>query len=428
MTERLKELREERGKIVDEMRAITDKAQTEKRDLSAEELAKHGELFGETEKRAAQIKALEQQREAERRDAGRKLDQEDKTAQAGERRASILSNPEYRDQFAKFVAFDNDEYRSASRRYLRFGVQGLTPDEQRALSLGVGSQGGFAVAPELFISDFIQFVNDNVFLRQKSTRFMVPSAQSLGVASLETDPADADWTAELAIGNEDSSMAFGKRKLQPYPLAKFIKISRDLLKLALPVGGMSIDTMVMQRLAYKFAITEEKAFLTGSGANQPLGLFTASADGIPTGRDISTGNTATSITFDGLISAIYGVKDQYRGRGEWLFHRDAIRQIATLKDSTNQYLWQPSRQVGAPDTILGRPYNSSEYVPNTFTTGLYVGMFADFSFYWIADAFDMEMQRLEELFAASNQVGIIGRQATDGQPVLAEAFARVKLG
>jgi len=37
------------------------------------------------------------------------------------------------------------------------------------------------------------------------------------------------------------------------------------------------------------------------------------------------------------------------------------------------------------------------------------------------------MQRLVELYAATNQVGFVGRLESDGMPVLAEAFVRVKL-
>ena len=77
--------------------------------------------------------------------------------------------------------------------------------------------------------------------------------------------------------------------------------------------------------------------------------------------------------------------------------------------------------------LLGRPMVMSEYAPNTFTTGLYVGMFADFSHYWIADSLALQIRRLNELFALTNQIGIIGRLESDGMPVLAEAFARVKL-
>ena len=69
----------------------------------------------------------------------------------------------------------------------------------------------------------------------------------------------------------------------------------------------------------------------------------------------------------------------------------------------------------------------SEYAPNTFTTGLYVGIIGDFSRYWIVDSLQLQFQRLVELYAATNQVGCIGRAETDAVPVLAEAFARVKL-
>ena len=76
---------------------------------------------------------------------------------------------------------------------------------------------------------------------------------------------------------------------------------------------------------------------------------------------------------------------------------------------------------------MGFPFLMSEYAPSTFTTGLYVGILGDFSLYWIVDALSMEVQRLEELYAATNQIGFIGRLETDGAPVLEEAFTRVKL-
>lgn len=183
-----------------------------------------------------------------------------------------------------------------------------------------------------------------------------------------------------------------------------------------------------QRLAYKFAIPQEKAFMTGDGANKPLGLFTASNNGISTGRDVATGNTSTSITFAGLNAAKYALKAAYRGRAEWLFHRDGVKQIAGLVDSEGQYLWQPAKSMGEPDMLLGLPVLESEYAPNTFTTGQYVGILGDFSYYWIADSMDLQIQVLKELYAEADQTGFIGRLETDGMPALGEAFSRVKLG
>ena len=54
-----------------------------------------------------------------------------------------------------------------------------------------------------------------------------------------------------------------------------------------------------------------------------------------------------------------------------------------------------------------KPSNVSEFVPNTFTTGLFVGIVGDWSTYWIADALDMTVQRLIELYAEANQTGFI---------------------
>ena len=76
-----------------------------------------------------------------------------------------------------------------------------------------------------------------------------------------------------------------------------------------------------------------------SGASQPLGLFTASDNGISTGRDVSTGNTSTSMTFDGLMEAKYSLKGQHQMNAEWLFHRDGVKQLAKLKDGDGQYIW-----------------------------------------------------------------------------------------
>ena len=129
-------------------------------------------------------------------------------------------------------------------------------------------------------------------------------------------------------------MAFGRRELHPHILTKGLKISRKLL------GKVpDVESLVRDRLAYKFGVTMEKAYLTGIGAGQPLGVFVASNDGIPTGRDYSTGNSATAMAFDGLIGAKYTLKQQYWAKAAWLLHRDGAAQIAKLKDSDGQYIW-----------------------------------------------------------------------------------------
>lgn len=409
MSQNLKMWQDERGKLVAEARSIVDKADLEKRGLTAEESGKCDELIAKQEELRSRIdremKLVEAERgaaeQAYRKDEGKESKVEARSTHASE---------EYRSAFYKMISSGQS------------GMSGLNSEEVRALQSDVSTTGGFLVAPQQMVTGLIQALDDQVFIRNLATKFQVPTAASLGAASLDNDPADADWTAEILTGSEDSAMSFGKRELTPHPLAKLIKISNKLLR-QVP----NVEAVVTGRLSYKFAITQEKNFMTGSGSNQPLGIFTASNDGIGTARDVSGNNTTTAFTFDGLINCKYSVKGQYQKTGQWIFHRDAVKMLAKLKDGDGQYIWQPSKTIADPDMLLGRPVNMSEYAPNTFTTGLYAGIFGDFSNYWIADALDMQMQRLVELYAATNQTGLIGRMESDGMPVLAEAFARVKL-
>ncbi len=261
---------------------------------------------------------------------------------------------------------------------------------------------------------------------------------------LTADPDDADWTTELSVGLDDASMQFGKREFRPTPLAKQIKVSNKLIRAAAALtqftedgeteSPMNVDGLVMDRLGYKFGVAEEKGFLTGTGVRQPLGVFTASADGIDTSRDTTCAST-TAIAADDLISTKYSLKAQYWTSKSlaWMFHRTAIAAVRKLKDTNGQYLWAPSGigqanlRSDQADTILDVPFFASEYVPSTFTAGLYVGILGDWRFYWIVDALAFTVQRLVELYAGSNQIGFIGRKEVDGMPVLAEAFARVIL-
>ncbi len=405
MNEKIRKLRQERAAVVVQMREMLDGAEKEKRDLNGDETTKYETMEKELQRQEKEIEREERLYQIE----------------TGLKNQSNVPPPANDGTDAEQRVKKQNVLFS---RFLQYGKENLSGEEIRALQADSETVGGFLTAPQQFVATLIKAVDNLVVMRQFATVISVTKAASLGIPSLDADPADCDWTKEIATGSEDSTMAFGKRELFPHPLAKLLKVSEKLLR----VSALDVESLVRERLAYKFAVTHENCFLNGSGSNQPLGLFTASADGIPTTRDVSTGNTATTIGCDGLIDALYSLKSQYIPRARWIFHRDAIKQIRKLKDGEGQYIWQAGVAADRPDAILGRPYTMSEYCPNTFTTTLYVGIVGDMSFYWICDALDMRIQRLNELYAAASQVGFIGRLETDAMPVLAEAFARVKLG
>ena len=388
----------QRANLIEQARTMAATAETAKRDFTAEEQASYDAIFNDITKLDVKI------------ENARKLASADVPEMRGQ--------PE-RPESGAPARPDEEKRAKAWNAFIRTGAVG---PELRALQADADVSGGYMVTPQQFVNRLIKAIDDQVWIRQWATKNPVANAQSLGMPYLAADPADADWTSELLTGDEDTTMSFGKRELFPKPLAKRIKVSRKLLRL-----NPDVESVVIERLAYKFGITYEKAGMTGTGANQPLGVFTASNDGISTGRDVSTGNTTTSIQTDGLLEAKYTLKAGYWPNAKWVFHRTAVKQLAKLQDDDGHYLWQPTLQLGQPDMLYGVPLFVSEYAPSTFTTGLYVGIIGDFSFYHTADALDFSVQRVDELYAATNQVGFFGRLESDGMPVLEEAFVRVKL-
>ncbi len=287
--------------------------------------------------------------------------------------------------------------------------------------------GGFLVLPQQLSSEILTLMKNYTFIRGMARTFSVTGAESLGVPAMDTDPSDADWTSELLTGSEETTSAFGKRELKPNPLAKSLKLSKKFVRQVANAEGFILD-----RLSYKMAVSQEKGYLTGTGANSPLGVFVASTYGISTSRD-TTAAGATAIVADDLINTFYSLKAQYRQRAEWVLNRAVVQAARKLKDTTNNYIWATGLGPGGglqgtPETLLGRPIRESEYAPGTITTGLYTAVLGDFSHYWIADALDMQLQVALELYAATNQNGYFLRCETDGMPVLEEAFARLKQG
>ena len=324
----INELKQERAKLIADGRKVLDAAEGEKRSLTAEENTSYDAIFDKIDSLGKTIERGEKQLDLDRSAALAVSS----TLETEERKGGTPTE----DREALLLA--------ASRSFITGSAQDPKAfEELRALQVGSDIEGGYLVMPEQLVNTLIKTVDDSVIIRQLATTFQVPNAQSLGAVALDTDVDDADWTTELATGNEDTAMRFGKRKLEPHPMAKRIKISNDLMR----SGIMSPERLVLDRMAYKFGITQEKGFMTGNGAQQPLGLFTASADGISTGQDVSTDNTTTAITFDGLKNAFYSLKSNYQGNGSWLFHRDAVKMLSKIKDGNGQYIWQAAVVAGS---------------------------------------------------------------------------------
>lgn len=404
--EKIIQSKQERANITTQIRGIMDDHEGKEMDATkSDELRKLEDRF---DKLNDNITSQERQLERERI--------------TGEQGKEVIDDPGQRGQEQK--PDKEAQVRSAYGNYLRAGSVAAM-ENYRALAQDNPTQAGYLVAPQQFMNEVIQDKNNLTFMRQLSR--VLPSlsgAQSLGFPKRTARMNTFAWGTEIQAPVADTTLAFGKREFVPKPATGGILVSKTLARNA----AINIESYLRGELAYNQATNEEQAFMTGTGVGQPLGVYTASADGISTARDVATDNTQTAMTCDGLKNAKYSIKESYQSGLSWIFHRDGVKMLAKLKDLEGQYIWEQSIVVGEPDRLLGYGVRMSEYAPNTFTAGKYAGLLGNLKEgYWICDSLNMEIQALVELYALTNQIFYIARSETDGMPVLEEAFARVTL-
>lgn len=399
MANALRDLYEKRNRLYTEAQAINQKATAEKRDLSADESRQWDALIADSDACKKQI-----DREERLMSMGGEIE-------AAGRQGGHIGNG----------AVDGTETEQRQLVAYRNFLLGKNY-EARDLQVDTDTKGGYWV-PAKMQTAIRQELDNNIFVRGLAT--VNPEAigvnQSLGIPTLGADIADLAWSSEVGSVGLDTSMTAGKRALVGHLLAKGIKVSMALLE-----SRPDAESIVAQRMGFKHSAVLENAYFNGSGANEPLGLFTASANGISTGRDMSTDNTTTAVTYDGLVNAKYNLKAQFRQRAVWVGHRALRKAVSKIKDGEDRPIFTMGQGTGQTDTLLGHPFYETEYAPSTFTTGLYVGLFGDLKFYEIVDC-KFSIQRLNELYAANNQVGFFGRGGGDAMPIFESAFTRVTL-
>jgi len=304
----------------------------------------------------------------------------------------------------------SDEYRKAFWNAMRTrSGEGLDPVIRNALQIGTDTEGGYLV-PDEFERTLVEALDDeNIFrklanvITTSSGDRKIPVVASKGTAS---------WIDEEgAITESDDS--FGQVSIGAYKLGTMIKVSEELLNDSV----FNLENYIAKEFARRIGNKEEDAFFTGDGSGKPTGILAATG-----GAQLGvTAASATAITIDEVLDLFYSLKAPYRNKAVFVMNDATVKAIRKLKDGQGQYIWQPSLQAGTPDTILNRPIYTSAYVPNIAASAKSI-IFGDFGYYWVADRQGRVFKRLNELYAATGQVGFVATQRVDGKLILPEAI------
>ena len=386
------ELREKRAKAWEAAKAFLDSHRTDKGVLSAEDDAAYTRMEQEITDLGKEISRME------------RLEALD--AQMKKPVNQPLTGKPMGSRTIERTGRASDEYRTSFWDMMR--SKAPLPSVVNALQEGTDSEGGYLVPDEYERTLVEALEEENVFrqlakvIRTSSGDRKIPVVATKGTAS---------WIDEEGAYTE-SDDSFGQVSIGAYKVGTMIKVSEELLNDSV----FDLESYIAKEFARRIGAKEEEAFFTGDGSGKPLGILAATG-GAETGV---TAASSTAVTADELMDLFYSLKSPYRKKAVWVLNDSTIKAVRKLKDSTGQYLWQPSLVAGTPDTLLGRPVKTSAYMP-VIAAGAKTIAFGDFSYYWIADRQGRSFKRLNELYAANGQVGFLGSQRVDGKLVLSEA-------
>lgn len=297
----------------------------------------------------------------------------------------------------------SEAYKKAFLNFLR------TRRASNALQEDTNSEGGYLVP--------VEFERTLFEARDKvDPIFSLAGRLSLGakeknVPYVSTIPTAALIAEEGTYGTSDA--AFGQVVLRAYKFGVMTLASEELL------NDSAFDLMGFLANVIGKAIGKAEAgyFWTGTGTSQPQGVMAAAGSGVTTAL-------ANKITADELIDLFYSVPEEYRSTATWAMNGSTVKELRKLKLGTGEYLWSPGFS-GEPSTILGRPLVTSDKIDTIAATKKVIA-FGDFNeCYKIADRQGVELKVLNELYAATGQIGFRGSARTDGKGILASTGIKV---
>lgn len=383
----------ERKKIIDEMRAMNEKAIKENRDFDATEKDKYEKL----EAAQASIKA--------RVDRAMQLDQaaKDNEHKPEGVRAGVDA------QGKTLSPRETPEYRSAFVAWAKHGDAGTPLQIKAVLEKAVNSQGGYLVPIE-FETKIVQKMYNANIMRQLGTVIRTTSQVNI---PMEGNLPTFGWIDELGTF-PTTNPTVGQAVLKAWKLGGIITVSEELMDDAF----IDIGDYIAGRSALAAGFAEESAYIGGDGTLKPTGWLTTIAGSGTNGA--VTSSAPTTVLSGDLINLYYSVPRAYRKNGSFIVADSAIKSLRSEKATTGQYLWAPSLTAGAPDTFLAKPIFTSDYL-TAVAAGTVSAAFGDFSYYQIVDRVGWSMQRLNELYAATGQIGFRMWERTDGILIRPEA-------
>lgn len=385
-------LNERRQAVWAEAQALADGAAAESRDFSAEEEGTWQRLNAELDSLDKRIKnTLDgEQRAKDAEDAFAKLEGRGRTGPAASAEGGAS------EELRSFLKGES--------RQRFFDVRPPSgPIDYRTLSKLTTGAGGNTVPTTFYERLMAHLIEVSAILQAGATVLRTDGGESIQVPKT-TSHSTAVLTAEAASLSA-SDPAFGQATLGAYKYGVLIQVSRELID----DSGVDLEGYLAMQAGRALGNAFGADAITGNGSSKPTGLLnntTLGATG-PTGANGGLGATSATANSGGdfLIDLFYSVIAPYRASrsAAWLVRDSTMAVIRKVKDTTGQYMFQPSLVAGTPDTLIGKPIYTDPFMP-AIATGAKSIAFGDISQFFVRMVGGVRFERSDDYAFANDLV------------------------
>jgi HK97 family phage major capsid protein len=424
----LAELKERRAARTDAIRAIVNKATSEKRDLTDQEQAAFDTGKQEIERIERDLRNAEFLAEAERRMQGEPVGNGDNRFETECRQFSLFNAirsqmPGVTGDFGREIEISKELERRSGRP-----AQGmLCPTsvfEKRVVTtaLPAGGPGSNLIGTDWRADQFIDILRDAMVVRRLGARVLNGLVGNVDIPRLKAS-ATGQWVAENSPLTA-SDVQLDKVSFTPKHAGAFTEVSRNMILQSSP----DVEALLRDDLAALLARAVDSVAIQGGGSNQPTGVLANSNT-----TAVTTGGNGAAITWANVIAAIASAELANALTGSLGFATNAkvTKSMSTTLKSTadtssNFILGEP----GA-NSLAGYPLAISNLVPSNLTRGtgtnLSALIFGDWSQlmigYW--SEFDLLVNPFDATAFPKGNVLIRGMMTCDVQIRQPKAFAYI---
>lgn len=299
---------------------------------------------------------------------------------------------------------------------------------RKAWSIGTPADGGYALPEELDRTI-------EKMLRDVSPVRSVANVVQVGTSDykklVNVNGIASGWVGETAARPATNTSQFAE--VAP-PMGE-VYANPQVTQHSLDDMFFNVEQELQDQLMEEFAVAEGAAFVSGNGTNKPKGFLTyttaATADSsraFGTIEHVATGvagDFAASNKADILFTLVSKLKQGYRAGSVWMMNKGLLFEILKFKDTSGQYLWQPSLQAsGISLNLLGFPVVEAEDMPAKAADALPIA-FGNFRrTYTVVDRMGIRM--LRDPYSNKPYVGFYTTKRVGGAVVNSEAIKVAK--